>query len=147
MSCEKETNNQPNQDEIQHLFTSYEGCDGSKKMEPIERKAVHPGAISYDTNNDTLIMDISLDYLCCAVFDTKARIENDTLHLEIIDLTTEFQKSYCRCICTYGFQFYFNVPAASSYPYSLDFITVDNPKGTRIYEGAIKLPAIDPPQS
>lgn len=135
-SCEKENTEKEESIGLTYLSTEYEGCNESSHMMLKKASATSEVQVFVSEKKDSLTVEVSLNYLCCAVFDSKTRMVNDTLQLEIIDLTSEFQKSYCRCQCTYGFHFHFSVSENSTYPFRIKLITNENKTGSLIYNGS-----------
>lgn len=136
LSCEKFTSDE--NEEFIHLTTEYEDCNISEKAERLTRSAASIETLTSYLNGDTLEIDVSMKYLCCAAFDSKSTFNNDTLRLEIMDMTSEFQKSHCRCNCTYGFRFYYKFGDFTALPVIIHFSSKDNPEEQEVYRGVIK---------
>lgn len=137
LSCEKENPPQNDSTLLNYITTEYIGCNESSRATTKAGTPVIPNEVISSRKSDTLQINVQLNYLCCAVFDSKATIANDSLYLEIIDMTSEFQKSHCRCRCNYGFTFYFHQEAFASIPLTIRFITNQNKKGDTIYQSMI----------
>lgn len=136
LSCEKDKSEPGESESIILLKTEYKSCKDTNKSQRIfKRGASEP--VTINVINDTLQLNLNLEYACCAVFDSKTTYQNDTLFVEIIDMTTEFQKSYCRCDCNYGFRFYFDDSTVTSFGYKINLVTNNNKSGTLIAEGMV----------
>lgn len=138
ISCEKESTEKQESVDLTYLSTEYEGCNESSRMTLQKASESIVNQVIISEKKDTLSVKVGLHYLCCAVFDSKTKMVNDTLQLDIIDLTSEFQKSYCRCQCTYGFHFHFKMGENYSCPFRINLITNENKKGSLIYSGTLR---------
>lgn len=137
LSCEKETPPQNDSNQLNYIATKYEDCNKSSRATTKAESQLIPNEVDFSRNADTLQINVQLNYLCCALFDSKATMVKDTLHLEIMDMTSEFQKSHCRCRCNYGFTFFFHQKSPTSIPLTINFVTNKNKKGDTIYHGMI----------
>ncbi|MDR0603345.1 MAG: hypothetical protein LBG80_03470 [Bacteroidales bacterium] len=98
------------------LKVEYAGCnnqtEGTKSQRTIEEN--QNDTIIFDFQNDTLIITVGVNYICCAKFNAVQNINNDAISLIISDTTASFSE-YCRCKCNYVFKYYFTNLSQESY--------------------------------
>jgi hypothetical protein len=84
------------------------GCNTMKsgilKSAPAEER----DTVIFSLRKDTLVMFTGINYICCAPFQTKTELKNDSLIVTLTD-TCDFPKEncYCKCMCYYTWEFLF----------------------------------------
>ncbi|MDR0603910.1 MAG: hypothetical protein LBG80_06375 [Bacteroidales bacterium] len=98
------------------LKVEYAGCnnqtEGTKSQRTIEEN--QNDTIIFDFQNDTLIITVGINYICCAKFNAIQNINDDAISL-IMNDTTVSSEEYCRCECNYVFKYYFTNLSHESY--------------------------------
>jgi hypothetical protein len=88
------------------------GCNNQNKEQDINKEQARNfvqetnDTIIFKLVNDTLTVDVEINYTCCASMQAISSIEKDTVLLLISDIT-ELSTDYCRCTCFYTFDYYF----------------------------------------
>ena len=104
ISCEKDSESNNNEKKIVFLNTILGGCNGEDANNLKSVTEDFADTIKFTIiNNDTLNVFVGLNYVCCAPFDSKTEIINDTLTMTISDTCSN--SCYCRCMCYYTWDF------------------------------------------
>lgn len=100
--------NQDSTKNIHFLKSDLGGCNNKTTMENIEFGEEKNDTVIINISNDTLLISIGLNYICCAPFITECNINNDSIFISITDTCPKPNNCYCRCDCYYTFDYYFD---------------------------------------
>lgn len=106
----------------------YTGCNGQKDVaESHMTDEEQPDGMTYSFIGDSLMLEANINYICCAEFEATQKVEGDKITLMITE-TTESPDQYCRCMCLYTFEFYYNNLEHDSYAVEVVFDSLDDSK-------------------
>ena len=115
-SCQVENVHNSN-NTFKHLKTDYGGCN-NKKILDIDTVITQNDTVFSSFKNDTLLMTVGLNYICCASFSTICNFQKDSIIITITDnCPYPYDDCYCRCNCYYIFDFYFGNYDFKEHPY------------------------------
>jgi len=91
--------------EAEFLHTDYLGCNQESDIEENLYRDISSGdTLYYHIHNDTLSVNIGLNYLCCTPFSVMPSTTENSFDIFIIDDCDISQEScYCKCYCLYEF--------------------------------------------
>ena len=117
LGCNKDENKPLENEAVQihYLKSALSGCN-NKTEENIKSGEEKNDSVIIRFLNDTLIISVGLNYICCAPFITDCNTKNDSIFISIIDTCPNpYQECYCRCGCYYTFDYFFNSLSNKNY--------------------------------
>lgn len=113
----------------QARFTSlsYLGCNQKQNLPENYQDIVQNDTVIYYYINDTLYINVGMNYMCCATFDATQTIEDNKIVLKINE-TTPSTDLYCRCMCYYVFKYSYTELTHNSYEVKVVFSSLDDSK-------------------
>jgi hypothetical protein len=117
MGCERKLNLHTSSSSLPtFLKVEYGGCN-NQTIDVNSQRTIEENqndTIIFDFQNDTLIITVGSNYICCAKFNAVQNINDGIISL-VMDDTTTFPEEYCRCECYYEFEYYFTNLSQMSY--------------------------------
>ena len=109
ISCTKESANDNPSKNIAFLTTEPGGCNlgdfESLKSTDVE----YQDTVMVSFRFDTLDIQVGINYICCANFESDVDVSNDSIIMTVTDMCPNpYQDCYCRCMCYYTWDFLFN---------------------------------------
>lgn len=84
-----------------------------------------PDGLTYTISGDSLNMTVGINYICCAKFKATQKVEGNEITLMIKE-TTKSPSEYCKCMCYYTFDFYYNNLSEDNYTVNVVFKALDS---------------------
>jgi hypothetical protein len=133
-ACEKD---KEEASKLNHVQTLYGGCNNS--MEKSSALEGENDTVIVSIENDTLNVQVSVNYMCCAIFEGKSENTGDTLHISVSDICTAEDTCYCKCMCDYTFTFRYTGIKAGDYPCKVLLWDALEKKYIVLFEGVITI--------
>lgn len=106
----------------------YTGCNGQRDVaESHMTDEEQPDGMTYSFIGDSLLLEVYINYICCAKFEATQKVEGDKITLMITE-TTASPDDYCRCMCFYTFEFSYSDMSYDSYTVEVIFDSIDDTK-------------------
>lgn len=134
--CQKnEVNEKP--PTLTYVETELGGCNSpfSAQLKSILLKN---DTVGVSNQNDSISIFVGLNYICCAPFQSKYEIKNDSILIAIKDTCPNpYHSCYCRCDCYYTFDFKFIQSGQGNWHYKIELFSPIAAMSKVIQEGTI----------
>lgn len=134
--CQKnDTNEKP--PKLTYVETKLGGCNNpfSAQLKSILLKN---DTVGISNQNDSISIYVGLNYICCAPFQSKYEIKNDSILIFIKDICPyPTQNCYCRCDCYYTWDFKFIQSGKGNWHYKILLFDPSVPGSKVVQEGEI----------
>ncbi len=136
-NCENDNNNEKNR-KLNHLNTLYGGCNNSIPLKSTVTDFENDTVI-INVENDTLLLYVGVNYICCSYFDGKSEYVGDSLYVTIADTCSAEDNCYCHCMCYYTFTFLYNNIETGEIPCKVRLWDALAEKYIILFKGTIKI--------
>jgi hypothetical protein len=122
-----EDNNTNDANPVQFVKVTPGGCNLVEQNELKSFEPEGPDTVFYLFKNDTLHLNIGINYICCAPFTSETRITADSIFITLSDTCPApvDNSCYCRCMCYYTWEMEFVITNSHKYYYR---IFLDDPR-------------------
>lgn len=122
---------------LTYVETELGGCNNpfSAQLKSILLKN---DTVVISSQNDSISVFVGLNYICCAPFQSKYEIKNDSILIFIKDICPyPTQNCYCRCMCYYTFDFKFIQSGKGNWHYKILLFDPREANSKVVQEGEI----------